>query len=122
MGSNLDARLHLKNAEESLQRLFPGIEWGEIVETKPERMSNPQPFLNRAARIHTSLPMTEIRSLLKEIEQTNGRTPQSKEEGRIPLDIDLLTYDQQVLKPLDLKKEYVRRAFLHASFTYPSRV
>ena len=64
----------------------------------------------------------EVRSLLKEIEQTNGRTPQSKEEGRIPLDIDLLTYDQQVLKPLDLKKEYVRRAFLHASFTYPSRV
>lgn len=122
MGSNLDARLHLKNAEESLQRLFPGIEWGEIVETQPERMSNPQPFLNRAARFHTSLAMKEVRNLLKEIEQTNGRTPQSKEEGRIPLDIDLLTYDQQVLKPLDLKKEYVRRAFLHASFTYPSRV
>ena len=33
MGSNLDALLHLKNAEDTLQRLFPDIEWGEIVET-----------------------------------------------------------------------------------------
>ena len=50
MGSNLDALLHLKNAEDALQRLFPDIEWGGIVETVPEKMENPQPFLNRAAR------------------------------------------------------------------------
>ena len=49
--------------------------------------------------------------------QTNGRTPDSKKEGRIPLDIDLLSYDQQVLKPEDWQKEYVRLAFRHASFT-----
>ena len=36
MGSNLDALLHLKNAEDALQRLFPDIEWGGIVETVPE--------------------------------------------------------------------------------------
>ena len=90
---------------------------GGIVETVPEKMENPQPFLNRAARFRTSLPMTEVRSILKQIEQTNGRTPESKKEGRIPLDIDLLSYDQQVLKPEDWQKEYVRLAFRHASFT-----
>ena len=87
MGSNLDALLHLKNAEDALQRLFPDIEWGGIVETVPEKMENPQPFLNRAARFRTSL------------------------------DIDLLSYDQQVLKPEDWQKEYVRLAFRHANFT-----
>ena len=56
--------------------------------------------------------MTEVRSILKQIEQTNGRTPESKKEGRIPLDIDLLSYDQQVLKPEDWQKEYVRLAFV----------
>ena len=117
MGSNLNALLHLKNAEEALQHFFPDIEWGEIVETVPEKMENPQPFLNRAARFRTSLPMTEVRSILKQIEQTNGRTPESKKEGRIPLDIDLLSYDQQVLKPEDWQKEYVCLAFRHASFT-----
>ena len=40
MGSNLDALLHLKNAEEALQHFFPDIEWGEIVETVPEKMGN----------------------------------------------------------------------------------
>ena len=95
MGSNLDALLHLKNAEEALQRLFPDIEWGGIVETVPEKMENPQPFLNRAARFRTSLPMTEVRSILKQIEQTNGRTPESKKEGRIPLDIDLLSSNRR---------------------------
>ena len=43
--------------------------------------------------------------------------PFIKKEGRIPLDIDLLSYDQQVLKPEDWQKEYVRLAFRHASFT-----
>ena len=99
MGSNLDALLHLKNAEDALQRLFPDIEWGGIVETVPEKIENPQPFLNRAARFRTSLAMTEVRSILKQIEQTNGRTPDSKKEGRIPLDIDLLSYDQAFLRP-----------------------
>lgn len=117
MGSNLDARLHLKNAEKALQRLFPEIEWGEIVETAPEKIDNGQPFLNRAARFRTSLGMADVRSILKQIERTNGRTPASKKEGRIPLDIDLLSYDQQVLKPEDWQKEYVRLAFRHASFT-----
>lgn len=117
MGSNLDALLHLKNAEDALQRLFPDIEWGGIVETVPEKIENPQPFLNRAARFRTSLPMTEVRNILKQIEQTNGRTPDSKKKGRIPLDIDLLSYDQQILKPEDWQKEYVRLAFHHASFT-----
>lgn len=117
MGSNLDALLHLKNAENVLQRLFPDIEWGEIVETVPEKTENPQPFLNRAARFRTSLSMPEVRNILKQVEQTNGRTPDSKKEGCIPLDIDLLSYDQQVLKPEDWQKEYVRRTFRHASFT-----
>ena len=81
MGSNLDALLHLKNAEDALQRLFPDIEWGGIVETVPEKMENPQPFLNRAARFRTSLPMTEVRNILKQIEQTNGRTPESKKDA-----------------------------------------
>lgn len=80
MGSNLDALLHLKNAEEALQHLFPDIEWGGIVETVPEKMENPQPFLNRAARFRTSLSLTEVRSILKQIEQTNGRTPKARKK------------------------------------------
>ena len=62
MGSNLDALLHLKNAEEALQRLFPDIEWGGIVETVPEKMENPQPFLNRAARFRTDRKSTRLNS------------------------------------------------------------
>ena len=86
MGSNLDALLHLKNAEDALQRLFPDIEWGGIVETVPEKMENPQPFLNRAARFRTSLPMTEVRSILKQIEQTDGlRTARRKDASRLTL-------------------------------------
>ena len=50
MGSNLNALLHLKNAEEALQHFFPDIEWGEIVETVPEKMENPQPFLRSEER------------------------------------------------------------------------
>ena len=46
----------------------------------------------------------------KEIEKACGRGSDSKSTGFVPLDIDLLQYDGDILKPLDMQKEYVRRA------------
>ena len=42
------------------------------------------------------------------MERQAGRTPESKQLGIIPLDIDILTYDNQVIKAEDLRKKYVQ--------------
>ena len=42
-----------------------------------------------------------MRKELKAIEQSAGRRPGDKKEEKVCLDIDLLTFDDRVLKPED---------------------
>ena len=109
LGSNLDAASHLLQAKQLLDSTFPAIEWGKTRETKAEgdRTDLP-PYLNQLALLKTAWDLNELKMQLKQIEKTNGRTEQSKASGLIPLDIDLLSYDKQVLKPQDFKKQYMQ--------------
>ena len=57
------------------------------------------------------------------------QNPRRQTEGNHPLDIDLLVFDMEVIKPADMEKNYVKQALNtlseqadYTSFTYPSRV
>lgn len=110
LGSNTDGEYHLAFARGILDRTFARIRWGEIVKTAPEGTENPAPYLNQAAVMETELSAEELKTLFKEIEKKCGRTPEGKQEGIIPLDIDLLTFGAQTMKPADMGKSYVRQA------------
>lgn len=110
LGSNSESRYHLKNAEVALNKSLPGIYWGEIIETKAEGdTAGLPPYLNRLALLHTSLEINDLKQLFKQVEKENGRMEESKKNGIVPLDIDLLAYDNQILKPKDLEKEYMKQ-------------
>lgn len=110
LGSNVDGIHHLRDAEQILERLFGPVCWGDIIETEPWGINLSDSFFNRAAYLYTSLSTEELIGYFKQIERENGRTAESKALGIIPLDIDLLAYDNCILKPEDLKKEYVKKA------------
>ena len=110
LGSNFEREFHLDNAGRSLQRLFPDIVLGKIVLTEAEGDIAQPAYMNQAAIFHTDLSAETVVGILKDLERENGRTKFSKCEGRIPLDIDLLTYDKDILKPLDLEKSFVKLA------------
>jgi 7,8-dihydro-6-hydroxymethylpterin-pyrophosphokinase (HPPK) len=116
-------------AEEILSDLFPNMWWGEIVETAPEDTETTASYLNRAAVVETDMGFEDIKTLFKNIERKCGRTPEGKQKGIIPLDIDLLVFDMEVVKPADMEKNYVKQALNtlseqvdYTSFIYPSRV
>jgi 2-amino-4-hydroxy-6-hydroxymethyldihydropteridine diphosphokinase len=48
--------------------------------------------------------------MLKDLEEEAGRTPEGKHQGIVPLDIDVLQWNEQILKPADMKRDYVREA------------
>lgn len=50
---------------------------------------------------------SEIKDVLKDIECCIGRKPEDKSCGRVPIDIDLLQWNDQILKAEDLTREYV---------------
>ena len=67
------------------------------------------PFSNQLAQFETSLSAEDIRNILKQIEKENGRMPEDKAQGVVKLDIDLLIYDNTILKPDDMEKEFIRQ-------------
>ena len=109
MGSNTNRFTQLSDARKVLSEAFPDIHFGELMETQAIGSGFHSPFSNQLARFTTTLSSESVHKLFKELERHSGRLPGDKAQGIVKLDIDLLTFDNKVLKPEDMKREYIRR-------------
>ena len=109
LGSNFDRHLRMRTAREALKEFFPNIQFSEEMETKAIGDKMLSPFSNQVAQFETDFSLEEIRQLLKAIERQNGRMPEDKNQGIVKLDIDILAYGKQVIKPDDLQRDYVQK-------------
>ena len=68
--------------------------------TRPTEMDTPHWFINAAGLLHTSLPPESLLDVLLNMEQQFGRvrSPEKKGYQDRTLDLDLLLYDDQILK------------------------
>lgn len=107
LGSNRNAEKNMKQAEAELQEYFPEIVFSDPVYSEPVGTNYTTPFLNRIAVAYTGDRPEEIIVCFKIIEQIIGRKPGDKLIGSIPIDIDLLQWNDQVLKKEDMKREFV---------------
>ncbi|MGM9760160.1 MAG: 2-amino-4-hydroxy-6-hydroxymethyldihydropteridine diphosphokinase [Parabacteroides sp.] len=110
VGSNYQKEKNMEWAIRLLQERFPCLCFSVPVTTQPDHY--PQsigPFLNAAAVGVVSVELEEMKSCLKQLEQQLGRRPGDKVQGRVVIDLDLLQWNEQVLKPMDLTRDYVRR-------------
>ena len=108
LGSNLDGATRLSAAHKALLSHFPDICFSNEMVTEAIGSGFLSPFHNQVTRLTTSLSAEEVRAILKSIEQAQGRIPEDKANGIVKLDIDLLVYDDGVLKPKDLEREFVK--------------
>ncbi len=81
-----------------LTSLLPDIHWEEARWTEPVDFPNPALFLNQKATFDTRMLRDELRQCFKDIERQCGRLPEDKARGIVRMDIDLLTYGDEVLK------------------------
>ena len=102
IGSNEQRKDNLALARKRLSELFPGIRFSKEEETKPL-------FSNQIARVVSSKQVGEVSSHLKSIEREAGRKPEEKLQEIVRLDIDLLSCDETIYKPEDLKRDYIIR-------------
>ena len=109
LGSNLDGAIRLSAARSVLRSHFPDIRFSEELVTEAIGSGFLSPFHNQVARFETPQDAESIRTLLKSIEQAQGRLPEDKAQGIVKLDIDLLMIDDQVLKPKDMEREFVKQ-------------
>lgn len=116
LGSNLgDRENNLFRTLLELIKLGP-LERSSWYETEPVDMPGAPFFLNGVVRLWTDLSISELFSVLQEIEKKLGRERTvSKEKKPRPIDIDILFYDQAVIALPDLIVPHPRlheRAFV----------
>ena len=107
IGSNYNRKENLLLARRRLTSLFPSIRFTGEQETRPLFFRNPALFSNQVARFYTDADAERVVKELKTIEKEAGREKEDKKREKVCLDIDLLVFDNRVLKPEDLKRDYI---------------
>ena len=95
VGSNIDKKHNIQQALQTLGRLFGDIECSRIYESEAVGFDGDN-FYNLVVGIQTGLSVLELASRLHTIEDEHGRRRGGKKFSSRTLDIDILTYGDQV--------------------------
>lgn len=68
-------------------------------------------YANAVYAALTPHPREVIEEMLKNYEVENGRTPQMKQFGIVPVDLDLVYFDEELLRPVEITRSYFRRGY-----------
>ena len=98
LGSNINPHARLQSALDALHQSFESVSESPWFESHALRGG--ANYLNLVVSAHTQLSIDEVRALLHQIEDQNGRERGNEASG-CALDIDLLCFDQQVITGVD---------------------
>ena len=109
IGSNEHRKENLALARKRLIELYPDIRFSAEMDTEPLFFRRPALFSNQVARFASDDNAEEVTLRLKAIEREAGRMPEEKKREIVRLDIDLLSCDGKVLRPKEMKRDYICR-------------
>jgi len=95
VGSNIDRERYVRAALRALRERFGRLQLSPIYESPAEGFDG-DPFYNLVVGFDTDVPPERLYALLREIEDANGRARGSGKFSARTLDIDALTYGDQV--------------------------
>lgn len=109
IGSNTFSKTNIDKAQRMLTRLFPGILFSQSVLSEPDDDRYTFLFRNVLAIAETDLLPEEVIEKIKQTERAVGRSPRDKYLGKVVIDIDLIRYNDEILRPADFQREYVQQ-------------
>lgn len=107
IGSNFQQELNMQKAVELLLKAVPEIVFSRWVWTEPIGVESP-PFLNCLAYGQCSDDLLMVTNTFKTIEVLLGSTKEARLRGEVAIDIDLLQWDFQKVRPADWERPYVK--------------
>ncbi|EGK00025.1 2-amino-4-hydroxy-6-hydroxymethyldihydropteridine diphosphokinase [Dysgonomonas gadei] len=107
IGTNEDRESNLSLCHQFLNNIFTDISYSDSSVTMPYGTIYRNDFLNQLAVIYTDRDMDEVIRLLKSIEKDMGRNGADKKNGIVKIDIDLVIWNNSVLKPEDFTRSYI---------------
>ena len=108
LGSNIYSKQNIDRARRMLAHYFPDVVFTPSIITTATDEIYSFPFRNVLAVFYSDLPSEEIVQKLKMIEFAMGRQPRDKDTGKVIIDIDLLQYGDEILRPDDYERAYVQ--------------
>ena len=103
-----DREWQMSHAIKQLKQIFKKTTFSEIYEV-PAHNGIDAPYLNAIMVGTTNLSLDEANRALTHWETICGRTPASKQQGVIPIDLDIVVWNNEVIRPVDYSREYVSR-------------
>lgn len=108
IGSNEHRTANVKKVMEVLTEHFPTIRFSTPQLTEPVDMpEDAKAFLNLIALFETDLEREALEAELKRFEVKLGRDHDDDEDGIIPMDLDIIEWNDEVYKPRDMVRPYV---------------
>lgn len=114
LGSNQAPEANLRAAADALRERFGAVLFSPVYRTPAVGFDGPD-FLNAAAAIETTLDPFELNDWLHALEERLGRDRSGPRFSSRPIDVDIVFYDQRVLKGpgnLELPRPELRHAFV----------
>ncbi|MBT2968817.1 MAG: 2-amino-4-hydroxy-6-hydroxymethyldihydropteridine diphosphokinase [Candidatus Thiodiazotropha sp. (ex Ctena orbiculata)] len=110
LGSNLAPEIHIPTALRELERLFGDLRISPIYESRSIGFEGAN-FHNLVVGILTDHSPRELVAELREVEKRHGRERTPEKFSPRTLDIDLLTYGEQILDdgPIQLPRDEIRK-------------
>lgn len=115
LGSNVTGREEIvRSAIADLRHEFVVEAVSDVYDAPDDRYAA-MPYSNAVMRLSTDLGHAPLRAYFKAMECRYGRTPESKESRQVPLDIDIVIFNDSVVRPDDFSRPY----FIHGYALLP---
>lgn len=106
IGSNCgDRKENVATALERLGKLLRGFRHSSIYAT-PDCHGGQKEYLNAVCSGETELTPEQAEAACKEIEVALGRDTEARRRGDVPVDVDLVKYDGNILREKDHRSEF----------------
>lgn len=119
LASNSDERQTiLAETIRILGERHPGARFSSCYPTAPVGKHTEREYYNGVALLETELPFDRQNAVFKQLERDYGRTPEARETGIVPLDIDIVVWNESVVRPTDLRQAYLKRGLEEIGYRF----
>lgn len=106
IGSNCgDRNKNVKAGLEWLNKLLIDSKASSIYAT-PDCVGGQREYINAVVKGKTDLTLYELEDKCKEYEKLHGRTAEARRVGDVPIDIDVVIFDENVVRPKDAGRSF----------------
>ena len=111
LGSNDgDRELHLQNGLNYLAEICDNV-YTSTHYASPALHQGDVHYLNSVAVVEFAGDKSELDILLKKCERLEGRDEAARAEGRVPLDMDIVIANGEIIRPKDFARYFFRRGY-----------